>query len=253
MTFKDMIPTIKKYLMFFLIGSIIILLLGLLKDKHLNNANNETINIKGEAIKVMKKEPLNVPLINQLPSLPTGCESASTAMFLQWAGLSISMEEIANDLPKGPLPYISSGELIGGNPDYEFVGDPFLASGFGVYHQPIRDIINKYLPNEAEDMTGCEFEQLLEVIDSNRPIIVWGTIDNKTASINAKWHDDKGNLVVWKSPQHTMVLVDYNDSYVIVNDPLLGKKAYYDIMTFRTNWEYMGKQAITLRKATTSR
>lgn len=61
-------------------------------------------------------------MINQLSNLSTGCEVTSTAMLLQWAGVKVSKEEIAKSLPKGKRPYWFKGQLVGGNPNYEFVG-----------------------------------------------------------------------------------------------------------------------------------
>lgn len=195
-----------------------------------------------------KQEIPNVPTLHQLPTLPTGCEAVSATMLLQWKGLDITMEEVANALPKGKRPFVLGGTLVGGNPYIEFVGNPYLTTGFGVYHGPIFDILNKYYPNEAMDMTGCSFEDLLTVIDSGQPIIVWATIGMKKPKINSIWTDIDGNKIIWKTPEHALVLVGYTDNEVIMNDPLIGKKVYYDQADFITYWEFMGSQAVTLYK-----
>lgn len=186
----------------------------------------------------------NVPMIYQNPTLPTGCEAASAAMLLQWAGINVSMEDVANALPKGSRPYQSGNILMGGNPDYEFVGDPYKKSGFGVYHKPIADIISQYLP--VEDLTGCAFNDLLKVIDSNRPIVVWATINMRKPSVNSTWYDERGNKVIWKTPQHALVLIGYTDTSVIFNDPLAGANVEYNRSDFANYWEYMGSQAVTI-------
>lgn len=188
----------------------------------------------------------NVPIIYQNPKLPTGCEAASAAMLLQWAGINITMENVADALPKGKLPYQSGNKLMGGNPDYEFVGNPYKKSGFGVFHKPIANVIDKYI--QSEDLTGCSFNELLKVIDSNRPIIVWATINMKKPSINSTWYDERGNKVVWKTPQHALVLIGYTDTQVIVNDPLVGENIKYSRVDFANYWEYMGSQAVTIKK-----
>ncbi|PKM94377.1 MAG: hypothetical protein CVU84_09905 [Firmicutes bacterium HGW-Firmicutes-1] len=191
------------------------------------------------------KNPIqNVPIIYQNPTLPTGCEAAAAAMLLQWAGFNVTMENIADALPKGKLPYKSGNKLMGGNPDYEFVGSPYKKSGFGVFHKPIANAIEKYSP--CEDLTGCSFEELLMLIDNNRPIIVWATINMKKPSINSTWYDERGNKVVWKVPEHAVVLIGYTDTHVIVNDSLAGGNVKYNRIDFIRNWEYMGKQAVAL-------
>lgn len=190
----------------------------------------------------------NVPTLHQLPTLPTGCEAVSATMLLQWKGLDITMEEVANDLPKGKRPFVLGGKLVGGNPYIEFVGDPFSSSGYGVYHTPIYNLLNKYCPNEVDDMTGCSFENLLTIIDSGQPVMVWATIDMRKPKIRSTWYDIKGNLITWKTPEHALVLIGYSDNEVIVNDPLQGKKVYYDQSDFIINWKFMGSQAITIHR-----
>lgn len=194
----------------------------------------------------LSAEIKTVPALSQLPLLPTGCEAAATAMFLQWAGIDVSMAEIANLLPKGPLPSEQNGKIIGGNPSYEFVGDPFSTTGLGVYNKPIFDAINHYIPNQAQNITGCSFEDLIAVLSSERPIVVWATINMKEPTLNAIWQDNKGQEVVWMIPEHAMVLVGFSESEVFVNDPLKGKKVTYDKATFKKCWEGMGSQAITV-------
>ncbi len=191
-------------------------------------------------------EIMNVPVISQMPLLPTGCESAAAAMLLQWAGVNVAMTEIADRLPKGPVPTEQNGKIIGGNPSYEFVGDPYSQKGFGVYHQPISDIIDGYLPLRSQDVTGCAFETLLEILDDGRPIVVWATIDMKEPSINAVWQDEHGGEVIWKTPEHAMILIGYTETHVLVNDPIMGTKVSYDRTIFKSRWEAMGHQAITL-------
>lgn len=176
----------------------------------------------------------NVPMIQQLPELPTGCEAASAAMLLRWAGIKVSKEEIANALPKGSIPQIRNGKLYGSNPESVFVGNPFLRSGYGVYRKPIVNIINKYLPGQAQDLTGSSFNEILSIIDSGRPVIVWCTINNAAPRVSKIWYDDNGNKVIWKIPEHAVLLIGYTESYVIVNDPWAGKTKYYRFPLLKT-------------------
>lgn len=189
----------------------------------------------------------NVPLLCQLPTLPTGCEAASTAMLLNWYGLDVSMTEIANQLPKKNLPSEKNGLLIGGNPNEGFVGDSYLTTGFGVFHKPIAQLIDGYLPGRSRELTGCSFETLLNVINKGYPVIVWATIDMAEPSINSTWLDENGEEVVWKVPEHAMVLIGYNTKEIIVQDPLVGETRYFNLAQFRSCWEYMGSQAVTLK------
>lgn len=188
-----------------------------------------------------------VPILSQFPNLPTGCECTCAAMLLNWLDVSVTKEELANLISKGDRPHFSSGKLIGGNPEYEFVGDPFSSAGFGTYHKPINNIINHYLPGKSLDLTGCSFDELLENITDNRPVIVWATVNMQTPSIKSLWRDTDDNIILWKSPEHAMVLIGYTSTEVIVNDPFVGKQVNYDRLIFEKNWVYMGRQAISVQ------
>ena len=88
---------------------------------------------------------INVPYINQRKKYPTGCESISAVMALNYAGYDISPEDfIANYLPQSPVPYIDeSGKLYGYNPYSVFLGSPYSADGWGCYYTVIGRCISK--------------------------------------------------------------------------------------------------------------
>lgn len=68
-----------------------------------------------------------MPYISQLPTLPTGCESACAAMLLNYYGCTVTAEEFASYyLPTGDAPHMDeNGELIGCDPWEAFPGDRF--------------------------------------------------------------------------------------------------------------------------------
>lgn len=80
---------------------------------------------------------LNVPFIDQRKKYPTGCESISAVMALQYLGISISPETfIDNYLDKGRTPYSDeSGNLFGDDPRKVFLGDPYSKNGWAVGHR----------------------------------------------------------------------------------------------------------------------
>ncbi len=51
----------------------------------------------------------NVPLINQFPELPTGCEATALTMLLRYHGVNVSKKDIADTIPREPLPYYKNG------------------------------------------------------------------------------------------------------------------------------------------------
>jgi len=189
-----------------------------------------------------------VPIIRQFPQLPTGCEATSATMLLRWAGVNVSKEDVARAIPRGSIPVLREGKLRGGNPNSVFVGNPFSKRGYGVYHSPIANVIDRYLPGKALDITGTTFNNLLEIVNSGRPVVVWVTINKAPARVSKIWYDSNGNKVVWKIPEHAVVLVGYTDAHVIVNDPWTGKVERWNRGIFKNRWEAMGRQAVTVKK-----
>lgn len=210
-----------------------------------DESSNHTYDIAESGRNVIK-EVQGVPLICQLPELPSGCEATAAAMLVQWAGVDVGKEEIAKSLSKGSLPVYRNGLLYGAGPDEVFIGNPFSDTGLGVYHSPVASAINKYLNGQAVDITGIGFEDMLKFIDGGRPVVVWATMDMAKPSVCASWHDYSGRKITWIAPEHAFLLVGYTDFNVIVNDPYTGQRRLYPISTFKSRWESMGKQAITV-------
>lgn len=195
---------------------------------------------------------IKVEHISQMPELPTGCEATALTMLLNNYGYKISKTQVAKDLPKVALPREKNGRMYGGHPADGFVGDPFSNNGYGVYSPPIVKTINKYIPDGAEDLTGKSFEDLLSVIDSGRPVMVWTTIGQKEIKLTRIWYTRNNEKFQWKAPEHAVLLTGYDDKYVYVNDPLKNQGTKYDRAIFEKRWEGMGKMAVTIKPKMTA-
>ena len=80
----------------------------------------------------MKRLP--VPFIGQGQNLPTGCESVSAAMVLQYLGFSVTAEEFAREwLPRGRFYRDENGVRHG--PDPGLCGGPSRPGGPGLLGQ----------------------------------------------------------------------------------------------------------------------
>ena len=106
----------------------------------------------------MKTKRLSVPYIDQTLRWPTGCESVSTVMLLQYLGLDISVEEFIRYLPKYPL-NTEGPEWIGADPNQYFIGTPEDPDSFGCYAPVICNTLNQLLPEKklryrAENVSG---------------------------------------------------------------------------------------------------
>jgi uncharacterized protein YvpB len=188
----------------------------------------------------------DVPALSQYPELPNGCEATATTMLLNWAGLDINKTDVANAIPSGPMPSeMEDGSYVGANPEDEFVGDAF-SIGYGVFHKPIARLINQLLPDRALDLTGHTFDELLNSVQNGYPVIVWATEQMEVPYEKEAWVDAAGNDVIWNEPEHALLLTGWDDDHAYMNDPITGEKETYNLWGFKTVWEAMGSQAVTL-------
>lgn len=194
------------------------------------------------------KEVSNVPVIGQYPALPTGCEATALTMLLQWAGVQVSKEEVADRLVKEPLPYEQEGALYGGNPYRAFIGDPYSKESFGVFHAPIAHLLDLYLSGRACDLTGGSFDDVLAALEAGRPVVAWTTIELKEPRHTDTWNDidGSGRQIQWQSPQHALLLVGYTEDQLIAHDPHTAGRELYDRKLFELRWEQLGRQAVTI-------
>ena len=65
----------------------------------------------------MSTKKIEVPYIDQTASWPTGCESVSSVMLLQFLGLDIGVDEFVSFLPKYPVRK-ENNVWIGGDPSH---------------------------------------------------------------------------------------------------------------------------------------
>jgi uncharacterized protein YvpB len=193
-----------------------------------------------------QKKVEGVPIIGQYPELPTGCEATALTMLLNWAGVEVEKREVAQSLPKESTPREQAGVMVGGHPNRAFIGDPFTADSYGVFHQPIAKLLDSYLPGRALDLTGITFDELL-AISVSRPVVVWATIELKKPRVVITWRDEQTHeLIHWQSPEHCMTLVGYDQEHVLIHDPHTGGCEAYERDLFQNRWEQLGCQAVTV-------
>ncbi|AOM03792.1 hypothetical protein BC30048_0500 [Bacillus cereus] len=191
----------------------------------------------------------NVPLIQQLPELDRGCEVTSLAMMLQYAGVSVDKMTLANEIKK--VDFIDDG--VRGNPNEGFVGNiyTFSESGYAVYHGPLFQLAEKYLPNKAVDLTGKNIEEIYKSIKAGQPVVM---ITNATfAPLDeaefTTWETNSGDVSITYN-EHCVVLIGYDQESVYIRDPLedsLDVKVPRE--TFEQAWVQMGSQAISYVKS----
>lgn len=188
---------------------------------------------------------LDVPHLSQLPELQRGCEVTSLAMMLQHAGVDVGKMELAERIHK--VPYWTA-DGYRGNPNEGFVGDiyTFKKDGYAVYHEPVADLAEQFLPGRIEDLTGQSFQTILDKVKQGSPVLIITNSRFRTLpeSEFRYWKTHSGDVkITWR--EHAVVLTGYSDDHVYINNPLGGKNVKLDKHSFIEAWEQLGSQAIS--------
>lgn len=193
---------------------------------------------------------LEAPVIKQKPELPRGCEVTSLAMLLQHADLQVDKMTLAKQLKKDPTPYEKkNGIIYFGNPNDGFVGDMYSYNkpGLGVYHKPIQELAEQYLPGRIVNLTGKDFQELKRYLSNDLPVwvITNTTFKKLSASQFERWQTPSGPIdITYK--EHSVLITGYDQDFIYLNDPLTGEKNKKTPITdFVESWVQMGSQAIT--------
>ncbi len=211
-------------------------------------------------VPAVKKVKLNVPMVNQFPNYPTGCEGASATMLLKYHGYNVSIDEMIAAIPREDL-YKENGKVYGPSIYEKFVGDPRQTytdgrPGYGAFAPVITRSLNSVIAKKggkhtAKNITGCSFQTLLKNIDNGSPVIVWATAKMQTPKYVNSWYikqaDGSEKYFEYPRGTHVMVLSGYDGSYVYITDPIYGN-VKYSYSAFNDKWTLLGKQAIILKK-----
>jgi uncharacterized protein YvpB len=210
---------------------------GVVEEKILSEQTNVS-----EDQKIAEEMQLDVPLLNQMdsPRLYNGCEVTSLAMILNFKGISVTKNELAEEITRVPLQY-SNGEY--GNPNIGFVGNMEDGPGLGVYNQPIFELAQKYL--EAADLTNTSFDRLVEEVAKGNPVWVITTSTFAPISEMETWQTPEGNVDITYQ-MHSVVITGYDSTNIYINNPYGTKNQKVDRENFILAWEQMGKQAVVL-------
>jgi uncharacterized protein YvpB len=210
---------------------------GVVEEKILSEQTNVP-----EDQKIAEEMQLDVPLLNQMdsPRLYNGCEVTSLAMILNYKGISVTKNQLAQEITRVPLQY-NNGE--NGNPNTGFVGNMEDGPGLGVYHEPIFDLAQNYL--NAADLTNSSFDKLIEEIANGNPVWVITTSSFAPVTEFESWQTPEGSVdITYK--MHSVVITGYDSTNIYINNPYGTKNQKVDRESFIQAWEQMGKQAVVL-------
>ena len=166
---------------------------------------------------------IEVPYIDQSVKYPTGCESVSTVMLLQFLGYDITVDEFIEKYLNKRDFEDRAGQLFGPNPYEEFCGSPYDEESFGCYAPVICHALEHAIGDAYDiiDETGTSMEELLtNYINQGMPVIFWACINMREPIVGPSWKLlDGGEEFTWISNEHCMLLVGYDEEGYYFNDP----------------------------------
>lgn len=239
---------------------------GIVTAKSVGNATVTAITFNGKkvtcSVYVMPRSKYisNVPLVNQ-NNLPTGCETCSATMMLNFYGYSIAETKFADNYLIQKNLTASNGILYGPDPNSAFIGSPYYSNGFGVYSPAMAKFMNNYFADNGSKHTaklleGKSLDMLCaQYVSNGQPVMVWATINMlgsyKTSSWIVNYADEnakypKGSTYTWIANEHCLVLTGYDSDYYYFNDPWTNSKTKYSRSLVNIRYAELGKQAIAV-------
>ena len=166
---------------------------------------------------------ISVPYIDQSIKYPTGCESVSTVMLLQYLGYDISVDKFITDYLEMKDFEEREGQLFGADPNLYFCGSPYDKDSFGCYAPVICKALEKVIGTEYKiiNETNTSMDELIKkYIDADMPVIFWTCINMREPIVGPEWRlIDSGEIFTWISNEHCMLLVGYDEEGYYFNDP----------------------------------
>lgn len=203
----------------------------------------ETYKIDASSRIIPSEALLDVPHIYQLDKWPTGCESVSAVMALNFAGISISVDDfIDNYLTCTTPPF---------NPYKSFGGSPRDKGGLGCYAPVIKSALDGALKGSGKTarlLNGIPLEELCgEYIAGGIPVILWGTLDMAEPFEGKTW-EFEGETFTWIRPEHCLLLIGYDDDNYIFCDPMHNEnKTYYSKASVEKAYAALHSQAVVIK------
>ncbi|MBR4073290.1 MAG: C39 family peptidase [Clostridia bacterium] len=193
---------------------------------------------------------INVKAISQYPELPTGCETVSTVMALNYYDEKISPIYFAENWLVCADLYTKKDRIYGPDPNVAFIGTPFSKNGFGCYAPVIVRAVNSNSKKcKAENISGKNLDYICkEYINNNLPVILWATMNMKAEKIGRSWYISDSEKFTWIAGEHCLLLIGYDEKFFYFNDPMGGKTVKYKKDITEKRYNTLGKQAVLITK-----
>ena len=189
------------------------------------------------------------------PALPTGCEATALASCLNYYGFDVTKNDIADKYIKKVLFSEKNGEIIGGDPEKEFAGDPNSENAYGCFSGCIVDAANKYFAETGSSSSArtVKFdtpEQMYKLLESGKPVLIWSTKFMWETVWTDSWKTADGKVINWLCNEHCYVLtgMSADRSRVYVADPMTDTNELldYDSEEFLRHYRELGSHAVVI-------
>ena len=200
-----------------------------------------------------KSVKLDVMEFCQYTDYPTGCESVSLYMLLNYYGVNVTVDQIIDLMPMGAQPYDDeNGVRHGANPEREFVGDPRKQISYGVFNRPVAQVAEQIMPG-VKTKTGATIDEIKAILDTGNPVMAWYvSAPMRPIMYRWSWLDDRGETVHWPGGEHAVVVCAYDNNSLTYRDPNSGTTVEIDYATFEKGFSEMGGRIIYYERAQTS-
>jgi uncharacterized protein YvpB len=181
--------------------------------------------------------------------LHNDCEATALSMLLAAADVRAGQLELQDRLPRSgpvdPEPVSGSRLFRWGDPERGFVGRPAGGGpegGFGVYEPPVRALAARYGVHLV-DLHGRSFAAVRAAILAGHPVLAWvGLAPGPYLS----WLTPSGREITVNLNEHAVALVGAGPGYVLVNNPLSGRRERWSDGLFSARWRLLGRRALEL-------
>lgn len=227
--------------LFWIIPAAVILIIGSI---YLFNKNK--IDDKVDWMTMKQEQKLDVPLENQMPDLPNGCEVTSLSMLMNYYGIKVNKNELAENIQH--VNFFTDGGKYRGNPNQGFVGHMSIANaGWCVYNGPLYNVARKYTTH-IEDITGSDFLSLLKLVSNGHPVLIITTTTFNRVNDMQTWDTNTGKVNVTPS-SHACVITGYSKpkKVIYVNNPYGYKNQPVNWKNLQASYNQQGRQALYIR------
>lgn len=227
--------------LFWIIPAAVILIIGSIYLFNKNQIDDEV-----DWMTMKQEQKLDVPLENQMPDLPNGCEVTSLSMLMNYYGIKVNKNELAENIQH--VDFFTDGGKYRGNPNQGFVGHMSIANaGWCVYNGPLYNVARKYTTH-IENITGSDFLSLLKLVSNGHPVLIITTTTFNRVNDMQTWDTNTGKVNVTPS-SHACVITGYSKpkKVVYVNNPYGYKNQPVNWKNLQASYNQQGRQALYIR------